>query len=134
MTKAFALNPNDPDVLFHIALNLPWVGRAKEGADMMDRAFRLNPHYPPFYNNAVDPYYATGQYDKVITMVLRTVGDTPIGSQLDLAMSYAELDRQTDAAAAKAELLRRYPDFSMERFLSDFGTIPDQPTLAHYLE
>ena len=51
-------------------------------------------------------------------------------------MSYAQLGRQTDAEAvkAKAELLRRYPEFSMERFMSDFGGIPDQPTLALYLD
>jgi tetratricopeptide (TPR) repeat protein len=45
--KALDLNPNDPDVLFHVANVLPFVGRAKEAAEMMDRAFRLNPHYPP---------------------------------------------------------------------------------------
>ena len=74
--KALDLNPNDPDVLFNVALLLAIVGRAKEAAEMMDRAFRLNPHYPSFYNDAVDPYYATGQYLQVITMVRRTVGDT----------------------------------------------------------
>jgi adenylate cyclase len=78
--KAIELNPNDPDVLFHVGGILPFVGRAKEGAEMMDRAFRLNPRYPPFYNTDVDPYYATGQFRQVITMVRRTVGgDTPIG-------------------------------------------------------
>ena len=100
----------------------------------MDRAFRLNPHYPPFYNSAVDAYYATGQYHQVITMVRRTVGGTATWSQVVLAMSYAQLGRQTDAEAAKVELLRRYPEFSMERCLSDFGAIPDQPTLALYLD
>jgi TolB-like protein len=132
--KALELNPNDPDVLFHVAINLPFVGRAKEGAEMMDRAFRLNPRYPPFYNDAVDPYYATGQFRQVITMVRRTVGDTSIWSHAVLVMSYAQLGRQTDAEAAKAELLRRYPDFSWERLSSDFGAIPDQPTLALYFE
>jgi hypothetical protein len=49
-------------------------------------------------------------------------------------MSYAQLGRQTDEEAAKAELLRRYPEFSMERFLGDFGEIPDQPTQGLYLD
>ena len=70
----------------------------------------------------------------VITMIRRKVGDTSIWNQMVLAMSYAQLGRRIDAEAAKAELLRRYPDFSMERFLSDFGGIPDQPTLAQYLD
>ena len=49
-------------------------------------------------------------------------------------MSYAQLGRQTEAAKAKVELLRHYPDFSFERLLSDFGGIPDEPTLAVYLD
>jgi TolB-like protein len=132
--KALDLNPNDPDVLFHVAACLPLVGRAKGAAEMMDRAFRLNPHYPTLYNTATDAYYATGQYRQVITMVRRTAGETCIWCQLELAMSYAQLGRQTDAEAAKAEMLRRYPEFSMERFMSDQGGIPDQPTLALYLD
>jgi tetratricopeptide (TPR) repeat protein len=136
LDKALDLNPNDPDVLFHVAVNLPLVGRAKEAAEFMDRAFRLNPHYPPFYNSATDPYYATGQFHQVITMVRRTVGEVATWSQMGLVLSYAQLGRQTDpeAAKAKAELLQRYPDFSWERFSSDFGAIPDQPTLALYLD
>jgi hypothetical protein len=76
----------------------------------------------------------TGQFSRVITMVRRTVGDTPPWSQWVLAMSYGQLGRQADAEAAKAELIQRYPEFSMERFLSDFEGIPDQPTLALYLD
>ncbi len=132
--KALDLNPNDPDVLFHVSLNLAYIGRAKEAAEMMDRAFRLNPHYPPFYNNAVDAYYVIGRFDQVIAMVRRTVGETCLWCQAVLAMSYAKLGRQTEMEAAKAELLRRYPEFSWERFMSDQGEIPDQPTLALYLD
>jgi len=49
-------------------------------------------------------------------------------------MSYAQLGRQADAEAAKAELLRRYSEFSWERFMSDLGGIPDQPTMGLYLD
>jgi adenylate cyclase len=130
--KALDLNPNDPDVLFHVSFCLTFVGRAKEAAEMMDRAFRLNPRHPPNYDVAVDPYYVTGRFGQVITMVRREVGDIPVWSRALLAMSYAQLDRQADAKAAKAELLRHY-EFSMERLLSDFGGIPDPP-LALYLD
>jgi tetratricopeptide (TPR) repeat protein len=132
--KALALNPNDPDALFHIAAYRALAGGAKEGAEMVDRMFRLNPHYPPWYNNAVDAYYAAGQYDKIVNMVLRTIGDVATWTQMVLVMSYGQLGRQADVIKAKAKLLELYPDFSMERALSDFGTIPDQPTLAHYLD
>jgi hypothetical protein len=103
---------------------------------MMDRAFRLNPHYPAFYNDATDAYYVTGQFRQVITMVRRTVGEPCLWCQVVLVISYAQLGRQTDpeAVKAKAELLQRYPELSLERLLSDIGGIPDQPTLALYLD
>jgi predicted Zn-dependent protease len=113
---------------------LPNIGRAKEGAEMVNRAFRLNPHPPAFYYMMTDPFYATGEYDQVIIMTNRVTGETPVWGQLVLAMSYAQLGRQTNVASAKAELLRRYPEFSMERALSDFGGFRDQATLALYLD
>jgi TolB-like protein/Tfp pilus assembly protein PilF len=132
--RGYALNPNDADVLVHYGGMLYVRGRSKEGVDMMDRAFRLNPHYPSWYNNFSDPYYAVGQYDQVIAMTRRIEGEVPIWPQLVLAMSYAQLGRQSETVTAVAELRRRYPDFSMERMFSDFGGIEDQATLAHYLE
>ena len=51
-----------------------------------------------------------------------------------LTLTYAQLGREKDTGAARAELLQRYPDFSLERWLSDFGEIRDEPTLAHYLD
>jgi hypothetical protein len=101
---------------------------------MMDRAFRLNPHYPPNYSVASDPYYATGRFNQAITMVRRSVEAVPLWAQMVLVMSYAQLGRQNETEAAKAELLRRYSDFSLERILSDFGDFPDQPSLAPYLD
>jgi TolB-like protein/Flp pilus assembly protein TadD len=133
--KALDLNPNDPDVLFQVATNIPQVGRAREAAEMMDRAFRLNPHYPPWYNNATDAYYLSGQFRQVITMVNRTIGDPPLWALMELVMSYGQLGRQMDpeVGKAKAELLRRYPDFSWERYSSDFGAAPDQ-VMGQYLD
>ena len=79
--KALDLNPNDPDVLFHVALVLPFVGRAKEAAEMMDRAFRLNPHYPPFYNDAVDRVLRDWPISvRSLPWLRRTVGDNSIWS------------------------------------------------------
>jgi adenylate cyclase len=131
---AYTLNPNDPFVLVFYGRMLTFVGRAKEGVEMINRAYRLNPHYPDWYNDFVDPFYDTGQYDRVIAIVRRKVGEVPIWVQLVLVMSYAQLGRQADTAVATAGLLGRYPDFSMERAISEFGTIKDQSTLAHYLD
>jgi adenylate cyclase len=133
--RAFSLNPNDPSVLVLYGDNLTTIGRAVEGVEMINRAFRLNPQYPEWYNDFSDPFYATGQYDQVITMIRRKRGDLPTWSYMLLAMSYAQLGRQEDSAAALADLLRRFPDCSFERLLMErFRAIKDQPTLARYLD
>jgi tetratricopeptide (TPR) repeat protein len=46
---ALKLNPNGPDILMKFGGNLQMVGRAQEGVEMINRAFRLNPHNPAFY-------------------------------------------------------------------------------------
>jgi TolB-like protein/class 3 adenylate cyclase len=134
LDRAFALNPNDPYVLVMSGNWLTPVGRGAEGVERAERAFRLNPHYPDWYNNGVDAFYQTGHYDEVIAMTRRKRGEVFTWSRILLAMSYAQLGRRPEADAAVADLLRRYLDFSMERALSDFGTIPHEPTLAHYLD
>jgi Tfp pilus assembly protein PilF len=113
LERAYALNPNDPDVLVHYGGMLPIIGRAQEGVEMINRAHRLNPRYPVWYDAWLDPFYATGQYDQVTTRVRRTTGDVAVGNQLLLAMSYAQLSQQTDTATAVAKLLGGYPDFSL---------------------
>jgi TolB-like protein/class 3 adenylate cyclase/Tfp pilus assembly protein PilF len=134
--EALTLNPNDPNLLNTYGGWLGYVGRGKEGVEMVKRSFRLNPHYPDSYNNPIVPFYAIGQYDELINMVRRKKGDRLVQHQMLLVLSYAQLGRQEDVAAERIELLRRYPDFSMERALSDLmkGQLRDQPTRERYLD
>ena len=132
--QSFTLNPNDPTMMMIYGGNLALVGRAKEGVDMVTRGFRLNPHHPDWYYIVTSPFYATGQYDQVISMSRRYPGDFPFWNQTELAMSYAQLGQQKDAASAVAELSRRYTDLSLERMISEIGGIRDEPTLALYLD
>jgi TolB-like protein/class 3 adenylate cyclase/Tfp pilus assembly protein PilF len=133
--QAYVMNPNDSDILVMYGnMLLPFVGRAKEGVEMVDRAFRLNPHHPDWYNLMADAAYATGQYNQAIAMLRRFTGDLPVWSIWLLAISDAQLGQQKDAAAAMAELSRRFPDPSFERMLSEFGGIRDEAVLARYLE
>jgi adenylate cyclase len=132
--RALILNPNDPTILVKYGGQLHLSGRALDGVEMINRAYRLNPHHPAFYDAYTDPFYAAGQYDEVITRTRRQTREVPIWTQIVLTLSYAQLGRLTDAAMVMVEVIRRYPDFSMERAFSDFGGIEHQPTLAHYLD
>jgi tetratricopeptide (TPR) repeat protein len=131
--QAYSLNPNDPMTLVVYGNELAYVGRAQQGVEMINRAFRLNPYSPGYYNGYSAPFYATGQYDQVITKLRRT-NCCNVWNRMLLAISYAQLGQQPETAAAVAELLHQYPDYSFERQLSEFGGIRDQSTLAHFLD
>jgi hypothetical protein len=64
-----------------------------------------------------------------------TAGTVTLWTQIVLTLSYAQLGRRTDVAAAVTELLGRFPDFSFERAGSELGApIKHEPTLALYLD
>ena len=50
--KAISLNPNDADVLIDAAWAMPWFGKPEKAAELADRAVRINPNYPDWYNRA----------------------------------------------------------------------------------
>jgi tetratricopeptide (TPR) repeat protein len=67
--KALSLNPNDADTLLIAAWNMPWFGRPEQAAELADRAVRLNPNHPEWYNSGLLPvYFYTGQYDRALAV------------------------------------------------------------------
>jgi TolB-like protein/class 3 adenylate cyclase/Flp pilus assembly protein TadD len=47
--RAIASDPNDADGYVALANALSFTGRASEALEQVERAIRLNPHYPPYY-------------------------------------------------------------------------------------
>jgi len=47
--RAVASDPNDAEGYVALANVLSFTGRAKEALEFVERAIRLNPHYPPYY-------------------------------------------------------------------------------------
>ena len=44
--RAIALNPNDADGYADLAEILAWAGRPEDALGLVEKAMRLNPHYP----------------------------------------------------------------------------------------
>lgn len=101
---------------------------------MLDRAFRLNPRYPVLYTYFLDNFYIIGQYDKVVALVRGTPGDVLPWNYMLLAMALGQLGRPAEVEAAKADLRKSYPDFSMERLFSDFGGTDYPPVVSLYID
>jgi TolB-like protein/class 3 adenylate cyclase/tetratricopeptide (TPR) repeat protein len=119
--KALSLNPNDADVLILTAWNMPWFGRPEQGLELANRAMRLNPNYPDWYNSPLlCVYFYAGRYDLALATTHNRL-NPELWDFVYRPLIYAQLGRESDAAAALSDLLQRNPEYSAERWLNDTG-------------
>jgi hypothetical protein len=118
--QALQLNPSSGDVLVKLADSMPVYGKPEEGAEMCDRAFRLNPTPPGwYYYFCVGPVFFARRYQDAVDYVNRgaAAGSPPNEYMLNAkAASQAELGQAEAAAATVAELKQHYPEASFELF------------------
>jgi TolB-like protein/class 3 adenylate cyclase/Flp pilus assembly protein TadD len=115
--QAIALDSNDADVYASLGLTLTCVGRPEEAVAVIEKAMRLNPHYPALYLFRLGlVYHLTGRYEEAITTLKRVLTRTPDFQHAHafLAATYSELGREEEARVVAAEVLRVSPHFSLE--------------------
>jgi hypothetical protein len=108
-------------VLNTAAQNMSYFGKPEEGAAMCDRAFRLNPRPPAWYDlDCPENYFFTGRYQDVLdgTDRWRAHADASPHMLVWRAASQAELGRAEAAAATVEELTRRFPETSFEGLMN----------------
>jgi adenylate cyclase len=101
--RAIALDPNDADSFIALAGALSLAGRADEALDWVERAMRLNPHYPPFYLYQLGMVqFGMGQFDKATVSLERATVLNPDDrwSYRLLLATYGLLGRSEDATRA----------------------------------
>lgn len=114
--RGLRLNPSSADIMMKAALSLAALGQPERGADLCDRAFRLNAMPVVWYAiHCVDSYYFVGRYADAIDMVRRTHAWIPpnpwwMGYQLAAETELGD----GSAAATLAEFKRRFPGVTVE--------------------
>jgi adenylate cyclase len=133
--RALALGQNNADLLAIVAYNRPSkLPTGKEDVELVKRAMRLNPHHPEWYYASLGyAAYHGRQYDEAIAALRQMTSRTMLEVPLYLALSYAQLGRDAEAAAAVTELLRIEPDFSAERHVEN-DVFRDQGVIEHFLD
>ena len=119
--KALALNPNQADVMGMISLNMAFAGRAQEAVDWIEKAKRLNPHHPIWYDwNGSFGYYMARQYDKALLGAKRTLTVYPksISVLRILAATYVEMGNMEKARGVAQKVLEIDPEFKLSNVLN----------------
>ncbi len=135
LERALELNPNDAEALAFMGIFLQATGKPREAIDSYRKAIRLNPYYPAWYVWKLgSAYYATRQYENALIPLKEALNRNPKfkRARLELAATYAQLDRIEEAERQVEELLADHPDTSIKQEL-DLGFASDEKQ-EHWLE
>ncbi len=127
--KAETLAPSNADVLILIAWYLPPLGQPDRAVELAEKALRLNPNYPYWYNQGLRYVYFFGRrFDKSVKHS-KLVTDPFATDHAYLAAAHAMAGDMAAAKAAAADVERLDPRWSVEKYLSDGGGYPDDVAL-----
>jgi TolB-like protein/Tfp pilus assembly protein PilF len=122
--KAEALAPSNADLLINIAWFLP-----DRAVELTEKALKLNPNYPYWYNQELRLAYFFGrQFDKSVKYAKQIT--TPFATDYAyLAAASAMAGDMAGAKVAAAQVVRLDPNWSVEKYLSDGGGYPDDAAM-----
>ena len=124
--RAEALAPSNADVLLIVAWSIAQFGETDRAVNLAERALKLNPHYPDWYNQGLSVvFFFSGQFDKAVKYRL-LVKEPAALDYAFLAMANAYLGRTDDAETAAANVKKLDPTWIAERYLSDAGGYPEK--------
>jgi len=121
--KAIALSPNNSICHVYLAWALYSVGRFDEAVKAQKRAMRLSPYYPTWYlSNLGEALTMAGQYEEAIAVNQQLLERSQkeknqtwvILGHAWLAIGYSMLGREEEARYHAAEVLKVYPDWSLD--------------------
>ena len=116
--KAITLSPNGADSLNALGFFLHMVEKWEEAIPLYERAIRLNPYPPSFYYTRLGGAYAdVGRYNEAVDTCKKSLKRQPDDpyARLVTAGVYIWQDREKEAQAEVAEILREKPNYSLKR-------------------
>ena len=102
-----------------LAVTLNFSGRPEDGLAMIEKAMRFSPVYPSWYLHGLGmSHYLVGRYEEALAAFTHSRDRYPgmWFPYVGLVLTSAHLGLKGDARVAAAELLRRDPAFSLERY------------------
>ena len=116
LLRAVDLNPNSVYFAIFYSYWLAMVGRAEEALNNLDAAARRDPlRFAGFYQTRMYALFTAKRYQEAIH-TFNQIEPKQYWDYAYVAAGYAYLERQLDAHAAAAEVLRLRPGFSISAF------------------
>ena len=110
--RALALDPNDANSYLAIAYAVIYAGRPQEALNFIEKAMRLNPHYPDYYLYILGlAHFHLDQYEEAVTLFEKAVKLNPVNyvPLIPLSAAQAQLGREQEAAATLDKLQKALP-------------------------
>ncbi len=117
--RGLALDPNSSAILHSSAATLAYSGRPEEAIPLLQKAIRLNPFAPAiFFDTLSAAYRMVGRFDEAIEQAKKAVEREPENQfpYLNLASACILAEREAEACAAAAGVLKINPMFSLEQY------------------
>jgi TolB-like protein len=131
--RAFALNPNDADMLAEMAVALIYAGESQRAIKLIQKSMKINPYFPDWYRwNMGWANFNAKSYDRALEEFTK-IADPAKNVWLKLAASYARLQRQVEAAEALNRFIEMEPGCTVTDVKSRFP-FKRQPDENHWLE
>jgi TolB-like protein/class 3 adenylate cyclase len=118
LDRALSLGPSVSPVLVNYIGWASTLGRPEKGAELVDRAIRLDPSYPLWVATSFAyAYLMVGRYEDALRIIGRIPSESLRKNDLVYrAMSLAALGRADQARAVVGEALARFPNLSIESY------------------
>ena len=115
--RALSLNPNDDLIVVQQGELLTWMGQAEHGIGWIEKAMRLNPYHPErFWSHLARAYFVAHRYPEALAAVGHIATPDAMHHAL-MAACHAANGDEPAAQRQVAEVLRRDPAFSIEKYL-----------------
>jgi len=131
--KSVALGPNQALPHFLLAMYLYHTGRYKEALPLVRKAMRLDPYYPSIYLELLGGVYLRmEEYEKAVEAFKMLVVREPqrIEGHQYLAIAYIRLGRKEQARSEVAEVLRLFPEYSLEVYRKQAHLMDIDPSVV----
>jgi class 3 adenylate cyclase/TolB-like protein len=119
--RAEELASNNADLLILIAFYLPGCDDPARALQLAERAIRLNPNYPNWYNNMLREIYFYNDKFYEALVAANKVDSKFAYDHAIRAMIQASLGRKDEAEKSASEAKKLDTDWSVERWNSDIG-------------